>query len=114
MIDTNKKGNTLNDNPLTDLVASNVLNLIAIHGNLQSTQDFDNIKLETPLDDLGIDSGKKKEIFNQFEKALGTVYVGGDKYNFVINTKLEDICTIADIIKAILEAMQDIIKKVSE
>ena len=108
------KGTTLNENPLTDLVASNVLNLIAIHGNIQSTQDFDKIKLETPLDELGIDDSKKKAIFDQFEKALGTVYVGGDKYNFIITTKMEDIFTIADIIKAVLDAMQDIVRKVSE
>lgn len=104
----------MNENPLTDLVATNVLNLIAIHGNIKDAKDLDKIKLETPLNEIGINDSKKKEIFDQFEKALGVVYVGDDKYNFIIKKNLSEIINVSDMIKAVLDTMQDIVKQVSE
>ncbi len=102
------------DHPLTDLVAANVLNLIGIHGKIESEEDFDKIKPETDLSELSIDNEIKQKIFNEFEKSLGTIYVGDEKYVFHIDTPIDSIIPVADVISAILNTMQDIVKKVSE
>ncbi len=113
--DTRYKMGIINDDhPLTDLVAANVLNLIAIHGNLNSGDDFDKIKPDTRLEQIGIDNDIKKKVFHEFEKSLGTIYVGDEKYVFNIQTPLESINTVSDIISAILNPMQEIVRQVSE
>lgn len=103
----------MHDNPLTDLVASNVLNLIAIHGDFRTQDDFNKLHLDTNLEELGIDKSIKEKIFHEFEKALGVVYVGEDKYKFEIQTAFDEIVNVADMIKAVIDAMSDIVKKAS-
>jgi len=102
-----------NDTPLAQLVAGNVLNLVAIHSNIESIDELNNITPDTILESIGIDDKIKKLIISQFEESLKEINISGKIYSIRINNNVDEISTIQDIIKAVLEAMSSIVKEVS-
>lgn len=102
------------ENPLSELIATHVLNSIALHSNIKSIEDFENLKYDTKLEKIGLTGESLISIIKQFEEALSKINVQGDAYSVKIKTPITDIKSISDLIESIMSSMSDVVTEVSE